>query len=204
MIKTAKLFFSVLLVSTFTWNQAAFAQACYDQSPNLTSQGDDYYNFDKPVKLTSRENKQLTQLLKRMDKAWKGSLQQIDCIGPDQAPERNTKKAKVNVKANLDSSTRLAVYAEKRFIKNGVNNSDHFVIPSLENTFELSLEGNTLTFAEKYRKANVARGDSKRRSSRLVETIYKIAAIGNTLKVVRSFYSNGVFVGEEKWMLTAD
>lgn len=233
MYKALKLFFTTLLISTFMFSHSAIAKSCYEPSPNLTTQNDEYYNFDKVVELSNEDSKQLKALLKDLNRAWKGTSVQIECIGPDQAPEQLVKNIEIKAKTSLASNTRLTVFADKNNITDRISSADNFTLPNLENTFFLKFKGNnTLVFSEKYRIANtkpqvkkeVARSTLstlvdklknkivtqkkkkpiKRSSSRLIETIYEIEINNSSLMLLRSFYTNGVFTSEEKWLMQAD
>jgi len=127
--------------------------------------------------------------------------------------------------------TKVDVVAKKHIKEKRVKRSEKLDIPNLANTYHLSFAKNgALIFSERYRRSNALNvkpedpkpssntvsiidkiididaspapaKPTKKLSSRLVETIYEVHRDGNTLTITRSFYTNGVYVAEEKWSL---
>jgi len=88
MYQVFKLFFTSLLCCGFLLSQHAIAKDCYELSPYLADSEDDYYNLEDTVKLSAKEQKTLTTLLRSIQGKWKGNGQQTECRGPDRQKQR--------------------------------------------------------------------------------------------------------------------
>lgn len=124
-----------------------------------------------------------------------GESSYSECKGPDRAPRKESKTFTVASTFKLDSNNNLSISANKSYSN---NITKHEVLSLLGNLriFDLELSNNNnLVFSERALRKNV------NKSSRLVETIYEITLNSKSLIFVRSYYSNGVFVAEEKWSM---
>lgn len=232
MAKATKLFLSSLLLSVSIFSNSVVASTCYESSPNLEDQKDNYYDLEDTVELSHTQKDQLKRLLSSLKGKWEGQSFYLECRGPDRAPKTTTSNAAVKAKANLTSSTRLSVKAEKNYLNNRIKKSDNFTLPNIKNLYHFEFTArNTLVFSEKYRRSNnlnikpvKAKTSSntttivdkvrhsgpitykivktkKKLSSRLVETIYELRFMNSSLILTRSYYNNGVYIGEELWRL---
>lgn len=221
MIKTPKILFALLLFSLTPFVNSAFASECYDQSPNLATLDTQYYEFDAIKTFSRSEQRQLKQLFKRLSGNWQGQAVQIDCFGPDNASEKRYKNATIKAKNKTFSNGQLEIRHTKRVIEDRVNTSEIMTLLDTTNvyTFEF-LSDNHITFSEKYRRGNasiannkkvtkkqVAKkkdSDKKRYGSRLIEIIYDLELNHGAFTLLRTFYTNGVYTGEEKWTMYAE
>jgi len=204
-MKATKLFLTTLLLSMATYGQQAIAQDCYEQSPNLVNFGDQYYDFDETSKLLNTEKNQISDFFDSMAGQWSGRLKSFECIGPDNAAEQVSQAAEITVTNSPNANLQLTISVHKRFIENKVNFSEaHTLIMDSPNVTLQSIKDDNLVLSERLRKSSRLANKNQRRFSRLTETIYDITKSDDALLVIKHFYTNGVFTGEERWMLTAD
>jgi len=233
MHKPSKTFWLAILSSMMIFSGNVAAKDCYELSPYLEESEDDYYNLEETIKLKDEEEKALITFLKGVTGKWKGEGIYKECRGPDRAPRTLTSSATIKAKINAAASTKLDVVAEKRIVAKRIKRSDKFALPNLANTYNFHFANtHTLIFSEKYRRSNqlnvkpeepkassntisiiekidnpdatpIPKKATKKPSSRLVETIYKVERQGKRLTITRSFYTNGVYVAEEKWSMQA-
>ncbi len=231
MYQLFKLFFTALLCCGFLFSQQAVAKDCYEQSPFLAESEDDYYNLEDTVALSAKEKATLATLLKGIQGKWKGTGQYTECRGPDRAPRTLSKTAAIEAKILSASKTKVNVHAKIHIKEKRIKRTEKLDIPNLTNVYALSFTKNgALIFSERYRRSNARnvkpkkpkassntvsiidkiinidatpapKKQTKKLSSRLVEVIYEVRRDGPTLSIIRSHYTNGVYVAEEKWAL---
>lgn len=184
-----------ILLSMLLYTNNVAATKCYEKSPNLISLKDKYYNLETIKILTAEEKTKLNTLFDKIEGEWKGDLIHIECKGPDSAPRRRSKTASIESIIKLKSNNNVTFSANKSYTNNVTRNEILTLLGDLR-IFELEfLNMNSIVFSERGRKKNVTKG------SRLTETIYKITLNHDSLIFVRSYYSYGVFVAEEKWSM---
>lgn len=224
-----------LLLSLFAFSNSAIAEACYKQSPNLVSAGDEYYDFDNIQTLSNEEKDKLSRLLKRLSGKWRGTSIIADCFGPDNASEKKLKHAVIKIDTQQDSNGNLSVNLNQKIIEDRVNSSEILTLLMPSNTFYFSfISNNHLVFSEKYRRRNYAKkiassiassntisiinknnlnittssstpkSKKSRTSTRLIEVIYELSLDNGVFTLLRAYYANGVYTGEEKWSMKAD
>lgn len=220
-------------MSVLAFSNSAVAKSCYEQSPNVANADDDYYNLDDTVKLSNDESNQLKTFFKRIRGNWKGEIVYSECRGPDRAPRIITKRATVTAKATLPSSQQVAINAQKHYTEARVKKPENFSLFNIKNIYAVAFpENNTLVFSERYRRTNSYVPTTKtasnkptikqakkyknaaeisaktqlvkNRTSRITETIYEVTLNANSLTLLKSYYTNGVYTGEEKWLMRAN
>lgn len=203
--KIKSIFGSLLMTTLLAFTHHAAASECYDASPNLTSLGDQYYDFDQFKTFSNDEQDQLNAFFKRLSGKWEGHSIIIDCFGPDTDPEKKVKNATIKAKNKAHQKNSLQIKYTQRIIEDRVNKSELMTLLDNNSVFEFTfLSDNHLAFSEKYRKGNYVKGKKKKSyRNRLVETIYEVKLNGDVFTLFRSYYSNGVYTGEEKWTLRA-
>ena len=188
------LIITILLSMLFYTNNVA-ASKCYEKSPNLINLKDKYYNVEAVKILTAEEKTKLNNLFDKIEGKWKGDLILIECKGPDRAPRRRSKTASIESIIKLKSNNNVTISAIKSYTNNVTKTETLTLLGNLR-IFELDfLNKNSVIFSERGRRKNVNKG------SRLTETIYKVTLKHDSLIFVRSYYSYGVFVAEEKWSM---
>jgi len=222
-----------LTLSAFIFSTSAAAEECYKPSPNLLSAEDEYYNLDDTVKLSNAQHKQLKAFFRSIKGQWKGELAYRECRGPDRAPRIKTRSATISAKTTLTSPEQVAITAQKSYIENRTKKRESFPLFNVKNIYDVHFpDPNTLVFSEKYRRSNnyatpsqsktvkpsIAQAKkyknpvevrtqsqlARTKTSRFTETIYEVTSNNNTLSLLRSYYANGVYIGEERWLMRAD
>lgn len=216
MVKPVKTYVSTLLLSILTvMSSHALAIECYAPSPNLVALADDYYGLEKPEPLSYADNNKINALFRAIAGNWKGDMQHFECRGPDRAPRIISHTATVTAKAKLTSEMGLAINAEKNNLKSRTKRPEHFTLIGNTPTFDLRfINDNHVVFAERYRRLNqVGKKEkpnaqqnkpAKQKTSRITETIVEIELHSGALHFVRSYYTNGVYIGEEHWQMQRD
>lgn len=190
MATASNIFLTTLLLSASIFSNSALASACYEPSPNLDDQEQDYYNLEDTVKLSNTQKNQLQRLLGSLTGKWEGHSYYIECRGPDRAPRTVVSNTGIKAKTNLTSSIRLSVNAEKHYIQKRIKKSDNFTLPNLKNVYHFEFTGkNTLLFSEKYRRSNTlnTKPIKAKASSNATTIVDKVRNSGpTTYKVIRT------------------
>lgn len=108
---------------------------CYAPSPNLTEFGETYYDLEKTSVLSDEEKNHINAFLKIMVGKWQGVARNIECKGPDSAPQINSRQAEITATMRSDSISGLSIDANNHYIEESIKKSEH-----------LSLLGNTSVF----------------------------------------------------------
>jgi len=239
MYKVPKLFFTTLLLSTFTFANHVAASECYDPSPNLQILGDKYYDFDYVKTFSNEEKEMLSIFFNSLSGRWRGNAIITDCFGPDNAPEKKYKNATIKTVNQQNTNGGLTINVEKRVIEDRINQSEIVSLLEPSNLFEFVIINDThIVFSEKFRRANFAMKTNANAptsntqsifskiktnitnavstkpkdpslvkvnniATRLNEIIYEIKLNQGELTIIRSYYTNGVYTGEEAWSLQA-
>ena len=171
MYKATKLLSTILLLSAFGFTSNVIAKECYEPSPNLIDLNDEYYNLEETVELTNKQKKALNQFFRKTIGKWKGTSQHIECRGPDRAPRKIVKNAKVSAKIKLASRTQLSIDANKNYTEERIKKSGNFTLFNVHNTYSLEFpRNNTLVLSEKYRRANNYQADPKNTAAKNKKT----------------------------------
>ena len=184
-----------LILSLLIYASNVAAKDCYEKSPNLIAKQDADYNLEAIKTLSDDEKDKLTNIYRNIEGTWKGESVEIDCRGPDRNPVKKYKNSTVVTDIKLNSDGNLKIRADTYYIEDKVTRLKNLKLLGDSNIYELEfISDNNFFFSERYR-----RSDPK--FSRLVETIYEIKLNRNSLLILRSYYTNGVYTGEERWTL---
>ncbi len=204
---------------------------CYAPSPNLSKLGDAYYDLENTIQLAADTRNQINGLLNHVAGQWQGQALQMECRGPDRAPEIKRRDMSLDATIKQNATTSLSIQAKKHNQEQNLRKAEQLSLLGNRPTFDLVIAiGQQLTFSERYRlinqpknKAPAAetstlkklfskitgpRSDSaqtkKPKSTRMIEVIYDFKPENNRLRFTRSYYTNGVFTGREQWHLLRD
>lgn len=185
---------SLFVVGLFLISNAAFAENCYDQSPNFVSLGDDYFNLESQKKLSTEDSDKLNELLRTIQGKWVGNVVISDCKGSNKAPRKVEKTASVKVDILVQSI--LKISAEMIFNDNGASKLRSYKLLENKELFNYEFKNDTYFIY-----STIVRTRNGKKGSRLVENIYKINFENGNLNFTVLLYMNGVFVGDEVWTL---
>lgn len=187
--------FVTFALLTYTYAHQLFAQP--DCSQQITD--NNYYHIDKERYVLSKAQALLLHdVANRLIGDWRGELETITCEGTVKHPiktidssivkleirEHSKQRLKLNADLDFRQQDKKVLYARKIFERRYI---DSF----------LSSGSDALILTEKsYQKLPFSYG------TRLVETIYKIMFVGETLQLDIINYNNGFFNSEERWTLT--
>lgn len=220
---TAKTCIKVIFVCTLFLSSIATAATCYDPSPNLANQGDEYYNLEEPITLSNAEQDQIQSLFEQLRGNWNGQGTHLECLGPDSAPEERLNNVKLSLKTESNNSQHIAFNAEIKNLGNRVTRQEKIDLIGQTPIFAFeSIANNHIVFSEKYRtasgvvkqnkkpltseKTSTASGTekkNKKRFTRLIENVYEINLTGNNLHFIKYYYINGIYVAKDDWLLNA-
>jgi len=182
-----------ILFSLLIHTNNAIAKDCYEKSPNLINLKEKYYDIDTVKNLSDIEKTKLNNLFNRIKGEWEGESTYTECSGPDSAPRKKSVHASISVKIKSNSNDNLLMVAKKSYLNNIIKYDGLELLGDLR-IFEFNfLSDNNLVFSERALKKN------NNGSTRNIETIYEITLDGKSLIIVRNYYTNGVFVAEDKW-----
>ena len=151
MYKAPKLFFTTLLLSTIIFTNHVVASECYEQSPNLVNLGDKYYDFDNIKTFSNEEKEKLAILFSKLSGKWKGKSIMIDCVGPDNAPEKKLKNAIIKTDNLQNSNVSLTLNFNQKILEDRVNNAESLTLLDPSNIFEFEFKSDDhIIFSEKY------------------------------------------------------
>lgn len=184
-----------MLLSMLIYTKNVSAKDCYEKSPNLTTLKDKYYDVDTVKVLSDIEKTKLENLFDKIKGKWEGESTYTECKGPDRAPRKESKNSAIVVKIKSNSIDNLLIVAKKSYPNNITKYDGLELLGDLRISEFNFLNDNSLVFSERAFKKN------DNGSSRFVETIYEITFNRKSLILIRNYYSNGVFVAEEKWSM---
>jgi len=152
MTHSNKLGFAILL-SALLVSPYGFASSCYEESPNLTSLGDAYYDLDKIASLTPGDTKKINSLLKKVVGNWKGKGSVFECMGSELNPVPENKKLTVAAKISTNSSNELHIETDKFLVAEKIRLNDHlFYFGDVNNYQSVSVTANKIVIEERFRK----------------------------------------------------
>ena len=184
-----------ILISMLVLSSNVVAKDCYEKSPNLIKLKDKYYDIEETKNLSGDEKSKLNFLFDKIEGKWEGESSYSECKGPDRAPSKEYKTFTVASTIKLNSNNDLMISANKSY-SNNITRHEVITLLGKVRIFELAFLNNTsVLFSERALRKNINGGVHN------VETIYEITFNNNSLIFVRSYYSNGVFVAEEKWSM---
>lgn len=186
---------TIIIFSTSFFTNNVSAMNCYEKSPNLITLKDKYYNIDTAKIISYSETTKLNNLFDKIIGKWEGKSIFTECTGPDRAPRKKTTTASIIVKIKSNSNDNLLMVAKKSYPNNVIRYDGLELLGDLR-IFEFNfLTDNNVIFSERAIKKN------ENKSSRYIETIYEIKFVRKSLTLVRSYYTSGVLVSEEKWSM---
>lgn len=217
--------FIACTISALFFSHNATAKDCYEQSPNY---GDAYFDLEETAKLSNEQAEKIKAVFEKLKGRWEGESITIDCWGPDDAAHTTSRKGNVKLKTTLASNSSLSISAQKHDVERRIKQSE--IVSLLGNPqifdFKFSQSNNDIIFSEKFRRRNYKPKEAdketktvsifnkiffnkrtadkkpkQRTTSRLNEIIYEIKPGSGTFNLTRHFYTNGVYVGQEQWVM---
>jgi hypothetical protein len=185
---------TAVLIIAISYFPSAFAVQCYEESPNLATQGEDYFNVDDQEKLSYKDIKKVKNYVNLLKGEWVGDIVEISCSGPDKAPKKKTKRAAVEAELSKSSKSPLIMTLKKEYSRDGVYKGENLYLLNKDTTNALEISDGNLSASDKQRKPGP-------RASRLVETISTVDLNGTSLNIYVTYYSNGVLVYSQKMSL---
>jgi hypothetical protein len=205
MVRLAKTAMKMLCLSSLLFTSNLFAATCFEKSPNFINLGEEYYDFEEPLKLSNAEQNQIEAIFRQVhdERKWRGQGTHIECFGTDNAPEEQVNNLKLRVKTESNENLHIAFNAEIKNLDNGITRNERLDILGNTPIFSFESKGsNHFTFTEKYRSASGAVKQNSKRFTRLVENLYEIKLNGSQFQFIKNYYINGVFVARDEWYLS--
>lgn len=173
----------------------AYAETCYQQSPNLAKGDDTYYNVENTIQFPIADQITLTKLFNEILGQWQGHISTEECYGPDNAHYTKSKFGRIKTHHLFSGSNGITLNNEVSFDEKMTTINSNVLSPA--NLFDLKvLDSSHLTIAQKMRRG-AATG-----ASRLIEIVYDFHQhSANNLTIKQSIYTNGVYTYSETWSL---
>lgn len=182
-------------------SQHAMAENCYAESPNLSDDGDAYYNVEKAEPFTFKTQQALSNLFQRIAGNWRGNVNTDECYGPDNAAYKKSKSGTLTTTNIASGDGGITLNNEVTF--------DHTIKTINSTVLAPANLFNAQVFTEKHvRVAQKIRRPFVRNgrftgASRLIEIIYDFQLHDrNSLTIQQLVYTNGVFTYSETWSLS--
>ena len=184
-------------VTLFTLPAVAVADACYEPSPNLVAQGDDYFAIGRDSALDTKQMNQVAAYIKSIKGDWAGKGFMSECFGTSKNPD--VRQSDLEIEANVSSSNKssLRIDYERYRIDDKVRKLDRILLNANDGSQQWVVRDGGVNVSIKFRVRN-ANG-----RSRLVEQIVDLSDIGNGLGVDVATYVNGYLSNKETWQLQA-
>lgn len=187
-------FASSLLMLALVIGSPVQATECFDISPTLERDGDEYYRIEESDKLSKKDRRKLDLIYKKLEGNWKGEASQVTCMGsmknPRERPDQITKQVKITVAKNGD----LKIKSDDRSERKGSRKTNETVIKHSRLGVQVAIEGtNSFTVSKRNR---IGGGPSQ-----FLESIHRITLSGNQLTIVVENYVHGYLAAEEIWSL---
>ncbi len=192
----------LIFLCTILLSKSVTAASCYDPSPNLADQADEYYNLEEAITLSNEEQNKIKSLFEQLRGNWTGQGTHSECFGPDSAPDERTNQVKLKLKTESNNAMHIALNAEIKNTENGITRQERMDLigPNPLFSFE-AMTDNHIIFSEKYRTATGLVKQNKKRLTRLVENVYEIKLMENQFHFIKYYYINGVYVAKDDWLL---
>ncbi len=201
-MQAARTCIKLIFLCAFLLSKSVIAASCYDPSPNLGDQGDEYYNLEEAITLSNDAQNQIKSLFEQLRGRWSGQGTHMECFGPDSAPEERISNIKLNLKTESNDSLHIAFNTEIKNSDNGVTTSERIDLIGQNPIFSFdAVANNHIIFSEKYRSASGVAKKDKKRFTRLIENIYEIKLMNNQLHFSKHLYLNGTYVAKDDWLL---
>lgn len=173
----------------------AFAQSCYQQSPNLVESENAYYNIENTIPFPYQDQAIFNNLLNQISGQWQGNITTEECYGPDNEAYTKSKYGRIKTQHMLGGGGSITLNNEVAFDEKMTTINSNVLSPA--NLFDLKiLDGGHVTIAQKMRRGTTTG------ASRLIEIIYDFhQPITNNLTIKQSIYTNGVYTYSETWSL---
>lgn len=191
-----KLFKSGLLVLLFVLTVPAYAEKCYEQSPNLVTDGDVYYDLVMKKKMSRKDDKKIKAFTKLLKGKWRGKAVAVSCRGSEKNPKTKTVKSKVtaNMVEGVDKQLVLKAEMYMKAKKATANTTLHFF--RRDNMFNAVIaDENFVSYGERLRRRTGT-------GSQFIETIYAMQLNDKKLAFNIHHYISGVLIAHEKWVLS--
>ena len=220
-MQAARTCIKLIFLCTIFFSKSVIAASCYDPSPNLAYQADEYYDLEKAITLSNEEQNQIKSLFEQLSGKWTGQGTHSECYGPDSAPDERINQVKLKLKTESNNALHIAFNTEIENTDNGITRQERMDLigPNPIFSFE-AITDNHIVFSEKYRTAtgvlkpnkkpstsdkntnqSEVEKQKKKRFTRLVENVYEIKLMDNQLHFIKYYYINGVYVAKDDWLL---
>lgn len=172
----------------------SYANTCFSKSPNLESQGDNYYNLRDKGLLPRKDQKLLNTFFKSLKGRWSGRAEVLTCFGSMKSPKAARASIKKSSKFSNPSVGNLAIRSTDTYLKQKIiKNSTVKLSYGSSGTFISLDQENRFSAIKKFRISNTR--------NRIVEEIYSIEQRGNNLHLTINQYTNGYLSSRESWQL---
>ncbi len=220
-MQAARTCIKLIFLFTILLSKSVIAASCYDPSPNLVDQGDEYYNLEEAITLSNDAQNQIKSLFEQLRGNWIGQGTHSECYGSDSAPDERINQVKLKLKTESNNALHIVFNTEIKNIDNGITRQERINLIGKNPIFSFeTMTDNHIVFSEKYRtstgvlkqnkKPSTTEKNStpsenekqkKKRFTRLVENVYEIKLINNRLLFIKYYYINGVYVAKDDWLL---
>ena len=221
-MQAARTCIKLIFLSTILLSKSVIAASCYDPSPNLADQADEYYNLEEAITLSNEEQNQIKALFEQLRGNWTGQGTHSECYGPDSAPDERINQVKLKLKTESNNALHIAFNTEIKNTDNGITRQERMDLigPNPIFSFE-AIADNHIVFSEKYRTAtgvlkqnkkpstseknntpSEVEKQKKKRFTRLVENVYEIKLMENQFHFIKYYYINGIYVAKDDWLLS--
>lgn len=189
---------SAVLLCVFTL--PAFAEKCYEESPNMVADGDEYYDLVMKDKLSRKDDKKIKALTRSLKGKWRGKAIAVSCVGTEKNPKMKTIKSKVTASMVDGIENQLVLKAEMymKSRKSTASTTTHLF--RRDNMFNAVIsDENFISYGERLRR----RAGQGRQ---FIETTYALQLNTDNKKkkldIKIHHYISGVLIAHEKWQLT--
>ena len=184
----------IAILSNFLLSGLSYAGSCFSKSPNLESQGDDYYNTRDKGLLPKKEQRLLNTFFKSLKGQWSGRTKVLTCLGSMKSPKAVTKLIKKSSKFSNPSMGRLEIRSTDTYIKEKIiKDSKAKLSYGAPGTFINLGQENNFSAIKKFRISNT--------KNRVIEEIYHVTRDGKILNITIDKYTNGYLSSKEEWRL---
>jgi len=191
--KSLKIAVTVLLCAL---TLPAYAETCYEQSPNLVTGGDVYYDLVMKKKISRKDDKKIKAFTKQLKGEWRGKAVAVSCRGSEKNPKTKTIKSKVTANMVEGVEKQLVLKAEMymKAKKATANTTLHFF--RRDNMFNAVIaDENFVSYGDRLRRRTG-------KGSQFIETTYAMQLNDKKLNIKIHHYISGVLIAHEKWQLS--
>lgn len=170
----------------------SYAETCYQQSPDLISSGDAYYDIDTAAKVDGEARQKLFSIYKKLEGNWSGKVTEMICKGPDRNVQIEYRNYEIDTDIKAGANNSLHLQSNRYWVEERRRQqaSRHLFGP--DGAYKLlSISDNHIEVSHKYRNA------TKTGNSIFRESVTRLERTNNGLKVKMSSYVNGILVSTE-------